>query len=77
MYDNKRRTWTSADPLALLTPEILLTDYTNPYAYCGNDPLNCIDPTGEGWFLDGIGREVDYYANAYAAFRSPASAAVW
>ncbi len=63
MYDHKRRTWTSADPLAQLSPRILLTDYTNPYAYCGQDPLNGTDPTGLGWGLDIAGGFADSLEN--------------
>ncbi|MBW2700435.1 MAG: hypothetical protein JRF33_06410 [Deltaproteobacteria bacterium] len=63
MYDHKRRTWTSADPLAQLSPRIFLTDYTNPYAYCGQDPLNGTDPTGLGWGLDIAGGFADSLEN--------------
>lgn len=46
MYDPSRRTWASIDPAVLLNPSILMKDGTNPYAYCGNDPVNQMDPMG-------------------------------
>ena len=28
---------------------------TSPYVYCGGDPINRIDPTGEDWYKDSDG----------------------
>jgi RHS repeat-associated protein len=36
--------WTTVDPLAEKHPEI------SPYVYCGDNPMNRIDPDGRDWF---------------------------
>lgn len=48
MYDPAAMTWWAQDPAL---------QYENPYAYCGNDPVNYIDPDGN-WslFNDMLGR---------------------
>lgn len=34
--------------------------YLSPYLFCGNDPVNAIDPTGKDiWSLDNMGRLID------------------
>jgi RHS repeat-associated protein len=38
-YDPLTGTWLTPDPLGY-------KDSSNPYAYCGGDPINCSDPTG-------------------------------
>jgi len=37
MYDPQTARWNSSDPVQ---------QYSSPYVYCGNDPVNKIDPTG-------------------------------
>ena len=46
IYDAKLGMFISVDPQA--------GNYlgTYPYAYCGGDPLNRVDPTGEDWYTD-------------------------
>jgi len=43
MYDAASKRFLSADPIggSVLKPELF-----NPYAYCADDPINNIDPTG-------------------------------
>ncbi len=38
--------WSSVDPLAEKHY------YSSPYAYCGNNPVNRIDPDGRDWFVN-------------------------
>ena len=46
--------FTSVDPLSEKRPDL------SPYLYCGNDPINAIDPTGKDiWTLDNMGRIID------------------
>ena len=44
IYDPSLGMFISVDPLA--------EEYydTYPYAYCGGDPVNAVDPTGEAWY---------------------------
>ena len=42
-YDAAIGRFTTVDPLAEKYYSI------SPYAYCGNDPINCIDPSGMKW----------------------------
>ena len=42
-YNPKVGMWTSPDPLSQLRPSI------SPYAYCGNNPVDRIDPFGLDW----------------------------
>ena len=48
-YDAALGIFTTVDPSA--------ENYypTSPYAYCGGDPVNRIDPTGADWYKDGEG----------------------
>ena len=48
-YDAALGIFTTVDPSA--------ENYypTSPYAYCGGDPINRIDPTGTDWYKDGEG----------------------
>jgi len=43
MYDSWLVRWKAGDPLAHLTPSVSI------YAYCGNNPVSRIDPTGMIW----------------------------
>ncbi|MEW6279042.1 MAG: RHS repeat-associated core domain-containing protein, partial [Candidatus Eremiobacterota bacterium] len=52
-YDPAVGRWTSRDPIGLVAG-------TNVYAYCLNEPINCIDPMGFKLVLVGT-----YEANAY------------
>ncbi len=46
-YDPRTGTFMTPDPAGT-------RDSSNPYAYCGGDPVNCTDPTGlAGYFFDG------------------------
>ncbi len=46
------RKWLSVDPLADKYPNI------SPYAYCGWNPINAIDPDGRDWYDSGEGKIV-------------------
>lgn len=43
IYDPVLVQWTSMDPLCEKYY------HTSPYAYCGNDPVNAVDPDGRDW----------------------------
>jgi RHS repeat-associated protein len=53
LYDFEARPY---DPILgrFLTPDPLAEKYPwiNPYAYCGNNPINRVDPTGMDWYWD-------------------------
>jgi RHS repeat-associated protein len=42
-YDTATGRWTAKDPIGFAGGD------ANLYAYCGSDPVNCIDPTGLRW----------------------------
>ncbi len=44
--------FTTMDPLAEKHPE------TSPYVYCGNNPINRVDPTGMDWYTDEDGNRM-------------------
>ena len=52
MYDPILLTWNGIDPLAEKYYSI------SPYAYCGNNPVNRIDPNGRDWYQN---EETHYY----------------
>jgi RHS repeat-associated protein len=39
-YSAEMRQWGGRDPILFEGGDV------NPYAYCGNDPVNCVDPSG-------------------------------
>ena len=48
-FDPEVGVWGATDPV---------DQYWNPYNYCGNDPVNYVDPNGEfGWFVWSIGKD--------------------
>ena len=58
--------WISPDDIEYLDPESV--NGLNLYCYCGNDPINKIDPTGHFWVLLGaiaIGALIGLGFNAY------------
>jgi len=46
MYYPELCLWTSMDPLAEKYYSV------SPYAYCGNNPVNRVDPDGKDWYKD-------------------------
>ena len=48
--------WISPDSIEYLDPESI--NGLNLYAYCGNDPVNHIDPTGHAWYHWAIGAAI-------------------
>ena len=51
-YDSKTGRFLNADGYVNANGD--LQGY-NMYAYCSNNPVMCVDPTGEGWFWDAFG----------------------
>jgi RHS repeat-associated protein len=58
-YDPVVGRWTAKDPLLFGGGD------TDLYAYCGNDPVNCIDPSGLAWY-DGIDVGNDSFLGRWA-----------
>lgn len=52
MYDPTIGRFTTMDPLAEINYSV------SPYAYCGNNPVNRIDPTGMDWVEDKDGNAI-------------------
>jgi len=53
--DNAVPGFTASDPLAERHPD------ESPYLYCGNNPVNRVDPTGMEWYTKDGGKSDDYY----------------
>ena len=53
--DNAVPGFTSSDPLAERHPD------ESPYLYCGNNPVNRVDPSGLEWYTKEGGSSTDYY----------------
>src|SRR5207244_3898718 len=52
-YDPSTGSWLTPDPLGN-------KDSSNLYAFCGGDPVNCSDPSGEsGWDPASWGHSID------------------
>jgi len=49
LYDPALCRWTTMDPVSEMFHDV------NPYAYCGNDPVNKVDPDGRDWYSTGNG----------------------
>lgn len=49
---NAKARFTTVDPEAEKYPHL------SPYNYCGNDPVNCIDPDGRDWYQN---NQTSYY----------------
>ena len=43
----------------------------NRYAYCRNNPINLVDPSGYGWFSDFIGDFTQFLGDAIAVITAP------
>lgn len=55
LYDPRTAAWISQDPLAEKYYSI------SPYAYCGGDPVNLVDPEGKDWYRIFNNNEYEYY----------------
>ena len=53
--DNAVPRFTASDPLAERHPD------ESPYLYCGNNPVNRVDPSGLEWYTKEGGSSTDYY----------------
>lgn len=49
-YDSFQGRFTTVDPLGMSAANLMDPQSLNLYAYCGNDPVNCLDPKGTSWF---------------------------
>jgi RHS repeat-associated protein len=49
-YDSKQGRFTQVDPIGMGSVELSNPQTLNLYAYCTNDPVNYIDPSGLGFF---------------------------
>jgi RHS repeat-associated protein len=66
-YDPSTGRWTQQDPIT----QLLNPNNANPYAYAAANPINNIDPTGQG-LLDAIGSVLSYL-NPYSAPSIPST----
>lgn len=48
-YDSKQGRFTQVDPIGMSAANIANPQTLNMYAYCGNDPINYVDPSGLSW----------------------------
>lgn len=48
-YDSAQGRFTTVDPLGIEASNLLDPQSLNLYAYCGNDPINRVDPDGQFW----------------------------
>ena len=49
-YDNKLGRFTQVDPIGMKSTDLNIPQTLNLYNYCGNDPINHLDPNGLSWF---------------------------
>ena len=49
-YDSRQGRFTQVDPIGMGTADLSNPQSLNLYAYCGNDPINSIDPSGTWGF---------------------------
>lgn len=49
-YDSKLGRFTQVDPIGMGSVSLSLPQTLNLYAYCANDPINYVDPSGLGFF---------------------------
>ena len=45
-YSSDLSVWLSVDPMAAKYPSL------SPYTYCADNPVRCVDPNGEEWFIN-------------------------
>ncbi len=48
-YDSKQGRFTQADPIGMKAVDMNAPQTLNLYSYCGNDPINQVDPLGLSW----------------------------
>src|SRR5439155_15163001 len=49
-YDPQQGRFTQVDPIGMGSVSLMSPQTLNLYAYCTNDPINHIDPSGLGFF---------------------------
>jgi RHS repeat-associated protein len=48
-YDSQQGRFTQVDPIGMSAASLVSPQSLNLYAYCGNDPINHVDPSGLFW----------------------------
>jgi RHS repeat-associated protein len=48
-YDSKQGRFTQVDPIGMQAVSLVAPQTLNLYTYCGNDPVNYVDPSGLFW----------------------------